>query len=114
MLLFKYFDKFGVYVFYDMNEGFKDCDVIIMLWLQNEWMIGVLLFLVGEYFCYYGLMLQKLVLVKLDVIVMYFGLMNCGVEIYLVVVDGLQVVILFQVIFGIVVWMVVMSIVVGN
>lgn len=47
-----------------------------------------MLFSEGEFFKFYGLIEKCLKLVKLDVIVMYFGLINCGVEIELVVVDG--------------------------
>jgi aspartate carbamoyltransferase catalytic subunit len=33
----------GVRVFHNLEEGIKDCDVIIMLRLQNERMSGALL-----------------------------------------------------------------------
>ncbi len=113
-LLPKHLDKLGVHVFHDMNEGIKDCDVIIMLRLQNERMNGALLPSAGEYFRHYGLTPQKLALAKADAIVMHPGPMNRGVEIHSAVADGSQAVILPQVTFGIAVRMAVMSIVAGN
>jgi aspartate carbamoyltransferase catalytic subunit len=113
-LLPKHLDKLGVHVFHDMNEGIKDCDVIIMLRLQNERMTGALLPSAGEYFRHYGLTPQKLALAKPDAIVMHPGPMNRGVEIHSAVADGSQAVILPQVTFGIAVRMAVMSIVAGN
>lgn len=113
-LLPKHLDKLGVHVFHDMNEGLKDCDVIIMLRLQNERMTGALLPSAGEYFRHYGLTPQKLALAKPDAIVMHPGPMNRGVEIHSAVADGSQAVILPQVTFGIAVRMAVMSIVAGN
>ncbi|PKO35215.1 MAG: aspartate carbamoyltransferase catalytic subunit [Betaproteobacteria bacterium HGW-Betaproteobacteria-7] len=113
-LLPKHLDKLGVHVFHDMNEGIKDCDVIIMLRLQNERMNGALLPSASEYFRHYGLTPQKLALAKPDAIVMHPGPMNRGVEIHSAVADGAQAVILPQVTFGIAVRMAVMSIVAGN
>ncbi len=113
-LLPKHLDKFGVDVFHDMNEGLRDCDVIIMLRLQNERMAGALLPSAGEYFRHYGLTPQKLALARPDAIVMHPGPMNRGVEIHSAVADGPQAVILPQVTFGIAVRMAVMSIVAGN
>ena len=113
-LLPKHLDKLGVHVFHDMEEGLKDCDVIIMLRLQNERMTGALLPSAGEYFRHYGLTPQKLALARPDAIVMHPGPMNRGVEIHSAVADGPQAVILPQVTFGIAVRMAVMSIVAGN
>ncbi|MDP3439604.1 MAG: aspartate carbamoyltransferase catalytic subunit [Azonexus sp.] len=113
-LLPKHLDKLGVHVFHDMEEGLKDCDVVIMLRLQNERMTGALLPSAGEYFRHYGLTPQKLALAKPDAIVMHPGPMNRGVEIHSAVADGPQAVILSQVTFGIAVRMAVMSIVAGN
>src|SRR5574344_2049338 len=100
-LLPKHLDKLGVQVFHDMNEGLRDCDVVIMLRLQNERMSGALLPSAGEYFRHYGLTPQKLALAKPDAIVMHPGPMNRGVEIHSAVADGPQAVILNQVTFGI-------------
>ncbi|MEY2631889.1 MAG: hypothetical protein RIR00_543 [Pseudomonadota bacterium] len=113
-LLPRHLDKLGVEVFQDMNEGLRDCDVIIMLRLQNERMNGALLPSASEYFKYYGLTPAKLALAKPDAIVMHPGPMNRGIEISSEVADGPQAVILPQVTFGIAVRMAVMSILAGN
>ena len=113
-LLPGYLEQLGVQVFHDMNEGLKDCDVVIMLRLQNERMNGALLPSAGEYFKRYGLTPEKLALAKPDAIVMHPGPMNRGVEIDSSVADGPQAVILNQVTFGIAVRMAVMGILAGN
>ena len=113
-LLPKHLDKFGVDVFHDMNEGLRDCDVIIMLRLQNERMSGALLPSSQEFFQSYGLTPERLRWAKPDAIVMHPGPINRGVEIDSQVVDGQQSVILPQVTFGIAVRMAVLSIVAGN
>ncbi len=104
----------GVRVFNDLREGVRDCDVVIMLRLQNERMSGALLPSASEYFRCYGLTPEILALAKKDAIVMHPGPMNRGVEIDSTVADGKQAVILSQVPFGIAVRMAVMSILAGN
>ncbi|MBL8396977.1 MAG: aspartate carbamoyltransferase catalytic subunit [Candidatus Accumulibacter sp.] len=106
--------KLGVRVFHDMAAGLRDCDVVIMLRLQNERMNGALLPSAREYFRCYGLTPEKLALAKPDAIVMHPGPMNRGVEIHTEVADGPQAVILPQVTFGIAVRMAVMGILAGN
>ena len=107
-------EKMGVRVCHDLREGLKDCDVVIMLRLQNERMNGTLLPSAREYFNCYGLTPAMLALAKPDAIVMHPGPMNRGVEIDSEVADGPQAVILPQVTFGIAVRMAVMSILAGN
>lgn len=107
-------ERMGVHVFYDIAQGLKDIDVLIMLRLQNERMLGASLPSAEEYFKYYGLTQEKLSLAKQDAIVMHPGPMNRGVEIDSAVADGKQSVILPQVTFGIAVRMAVMSILAGN
>ena len=102
-------ERLGVRVFHDMAEGIRDCDVVIMLRLQNERMNGALLPSAGEFFKCYGLTAEKLARAKPDAIVMHPGPMNRGVEIDSPVADGRQSVILPQVTFGIAVRMAVMS-----
>ena len=113
-LLPKYLQEMGVNVFHNMEQGIKDCDVVIMLRLQNERMNGALLPSANEYFRHFGLTPQKLALAKPDAIVMHPGPMNRGIEIHSEVADGNQAVILNQVTFGIAVRIAVMSIVAGN
>ena len=106
--------QMGVRVFHNLEEGIRDCDVIIMLRLQNERMSGALLPSSQEYLKSFGLTPERLQLAKPDAIVMHPGPINRGVEIASSVADGPQSVILSQVTFGIAVRMAVMSIVAGN
>jgi len=100
-------------VCHDLREGLKGTDVIMMLRLQNERMLGALLPSPQEYFKSYGLTPEKLALAKPDAIVMHPGPMNRGVEIDSAVADGRQAVILPQVTFGIAVRMAVMAMLAG-
>jgi len=106
--------QLGVKVFHTLEDGIRDCDVVITLRLQNERMSGALLPSSQEYLKSFGLTQAKLQLAKPDAIVMHPGPINRGVEIESAVVDGPQSVILTQVTFGIAVRMAVMSIVSGN
>ena len=74
-------DRFGVEVFTDMEEGLKDCDVVMMLRIQNERLTGAAVPSTREYYHRYGLTAEKLALAKPDAIVMHPGPMNRGVEI---------------------------------
>ncbi len=107
-------EKFGVQVFHDMQRGLEGVDVVVMLRLQNERMIGALLPSAQEFFKSYGLTAEKLARAKSDAIVMHPGPMNRGVEIDSPVADGRQSVILPQVTFGIAVRMAVMSMLAGS
>ena len=107
-------EKLGVKVFYDLEQGLRDVDVVVMLRLQSERMRGALLPSAQEFFKYYGLTPEKLALAKSDAIVMHPGPLNRGVEIDSAVADGAHAVILSQVTFGIAVRMAVMSILAGN
>ncbi|GAB4210915.1 MAG: aspartate carbamoyltransferase catalytic subunit [Rhodoferax sp.] len=104
----------GVRVCHSLREGIQDCDVVIMLRLQNERMSGALLPSSHEFYKHFGLSPEKLQWAKPDAIVMHPGPINRGVEIDSAVVDGGQSVILPQVTFGIAVRMAVMSIVAAN
>jgi aspartate carbamoyltransferase catalytic subunit len=107
-------EKLGVRVFHDMAQGLQDVDVIMMLRLQSERMQGATLPSAQEYFKYYGLTQEKLMLAKADAIVMHPGPMNRGVEIESCVADRRQSVIFPQVTFGIAVRMGVMSTLAGG
>jgi aspartate carbamoyltransferase catalytic subunit len=104
----------GVRVCHTLEEGIKDCDVVITLRLQNERMSGALLPSSQEFFKSFGLTPERLRWAKPDAIVMHPGPINRGVEIDSAVADGPQSVILPQVTFGIAVRMAVLSIVAGN
>jgi len=66
----------GVHVFHDLKAGIKDADVVIMLRLEKERMLGALLPSEQEYFRTYGLTEEKLKLAKPDAIVMHPGLLT--------------------------------------
>ncbi len=99
----------GVRVFHNLEEGIRDVDVIMMLRLQRERMLGALLPSEHEYFRLFGLTQKRLALAKPDVIVMHPGPINRGVEMDSHVIDGPHSVILEQVTHGIAVRMAVMS-----
>ena len=101
-------EALGVRVFHDMRAGLKDCDVVVMLRLQNERMRGALLPSAQEYFKHYGLTAEKLALAKRDAIVMHPGPMNRGVEIDPLVADAAESLIERQVRSGLVVRMAVL------
>ena len=73
--------KLGVNQFNNMEKGLKDCDIVMMLRLQNERMHGSFLASTREYYEYYGLTPDKLKNTKKDVLIMHPGPMNRGVEI---------------------------------
>ncbi|MEM6621318.1 MAG: aspartate carbamoyltransferase catalytic subunit [Pseudomonadota bacterium] len=83
-------DTFGVEAFTDMEEGLRDCDIVMMLRIQNERLTGAAIPSVREYYHLYGLTAEKLALAKPDAIVMHPGPMNRGVEIDAAVADDVQ------------------------
>ena len=80
-LMPKNIERLGVNKFNDMNKGLKDCDIVMMLRLQNERMKGSFLASTREYYEYYGLTPDKLKHAKKDAIIMHPGPINRGVEI---------------------------------
>ena len=74
-------DRLGVKVFSDMKKGLDDCDIVMMLRLQNERMHGSFLPSSREYYEYFGLTPDKLACAKQDALIMHPGPMNRGVEI---------------------------------
>lgn len=102
-------ETLGAHVYHDLDEGIRDVDVVIMLRLQRERMLGALLPSEHEYFQLYGLTERRLAAAKPDVIVMHPGPINRGVEMDSAVADGPCSVILEQVSYGIATRMAVMS-----
>ena len=80
-LMPKEIEKFGVNIFSNMKKGVKDCDIVMMLRLQNERMTSSFLSSNREYYEYYGLTPDKLRYAKEDCIIMHPGPMNRGIEI---------------------------------
>ncbi len=107
-------ENLGVTVFYDLVQGLRNADVVIMLRLQKERMQGALLPSENEYYRLYGLDSSRLEVAKTDAIVMHPGPINRGVEISSDVADGSRSVILEQVTYGIAVRMAVMSMALGR
>ena len=64
-----------------MAEGLKDCDIVMMLRLQQERMKSNYFPSVREYFTYFGLDYEMLAHAKPDALIMHSGPMNRGVEI---------------------------------
>ena len=84
-------ERFGVEVFYDMNQGLEGADVVMMLRLQLERMTGAFVPSTREYFRFYGLDAAKLKFAKPGALVMHPGPMNRGVEIDSAVADDIEV-----------------------
>ena len=74
-------EKLGVNIFSDMKKGIKDCDIVMMLRLQNERMTSSFLSSNREYYEFYGLTPDKLNFAKDDALIMHPGPMNRGIEI---------------------------------
>ena len=80
-LIPKDIDKLGVQVFYNMIEGLRDIDVVMVLRLQKERMDGGYFSSEREYFHLYGLDDRKMKYAKPSAIIMHPGPMNKGIEI---------------------------------
>ena len=80
-LMPKELERFGVNKFSDMKKGLKNCDIVMMLRLQNERMHSSFLASNREYYEYYGLTPDKLDFAKKDALIMHPGPMNRGIEI---------------------------------
>ena len=102
-------ENMGVEVFRDMRRGLKDADIVMMLRLQRERMMGAYVPSTKEYFRYFGLDEEKLRYAKSDALVMHPGPMNRGVEIDSLVADGAQSLIRDQVEMGVAVRMAVLE-----
>ncbi|HEB81497.1 MAG TPA: aspartate carbamoyltransferase catalytic subunit [Gammaproteobacteria bacterium] len=107
-------EDMGVNVFYDLQNGIADADVVIMLRLQKERMQGAMLPSEQEFYHLYGMTEERLQVARPDAIVMHPGPINRGVEIDSSVADGPRSVILDQVSYGIAVRMAVMTMTLGR
>jgi len=103
-----YMDSLGVPVCYDMDEGVKGVDVIMMLRIQMERQEGGFLPSIDEYSRLWGLTKERLALAGPGAMVMHPGPMNRGVEITSEVADDERSVILDQVTNGVAVRMAVL------
>ena len=89
-LMPKDIEKFGVKTFSNMKEGVKDCDIVMMLRLQNERMSSSFFSSNREYYEYFGLTPDKLDKAKKDAIIMHPGPMNRGIEIDTILADDIN------------------------
>ena len=80
-LIPKDIQKTGVNIFYNMKNGLKKCDIVMMLRIQKERIVGVHIPNEKEYFKKFGLDYKKLAYAKEKAFVMHPGPMNRGVEI---------------------------------
>ena len=110
----EYFRSDGVEIYYSMEEGLRDVDVVMMLRIQLERQDRGFFPTVDEYFRLWGLTSERIALAKDDAIVMHPGPMNRGVEIDSAVADSPRSVILDQVTNGIAVRMAVLYLLGGK
>ena len=73
--------KRGVNIFYNMKDGLKNCDIVMMLRIQKERIVGTHIPNENEYFNKFGLDYKKLSYAKKKAFVMHPGPMNRGIEI---------------------------------
>ena len=77
----KNINKLPVTVFTDMKKGLKNCDIVMMLRIQKERIVGKIMPNQKTYFNKYGLDYNKLKYAKENAFVMHPGPMNRGFEI---------------------------------
>jgi aspartate carbamoyltransferase catalytic subunit len=106
-------EDIGVRVLYNMEDGLKNVDVVMMLRIQMERQGKGFFPSTEEYFKNWGLTPERLSLANGDAIVMHPGPMNRGIEISSEIADGPQSVILEQVTNGLAVRMAVMYLLAG-
>jgi aspartate carbamoyltransferase catalytic subunit len=106
-------DRLGGRVHYDMDEGIRDADVIMMLRLQLERQGRAQFPSIREYSQCYGLTTERLRLASPDVLVMHPGPVNRGVEVDSEVADSFSSVILEQASNGVAVRMAVLYLLAG-
>ena len=73
--------KLPVNVYTEMKKGLKNCDIVMMLRIQKERIVGKIMPNQKTYFKKYGLDYSKLKYAKKNAFVMHPGPMNRGVEI---------------------------------
>lgn len=74
-------ENFNVEVFEDLEKGIVGVDVVMMLRIQQERMLGCYIPSLAEYFKLFGLTHEKLKLAAADVLVLHPGPINRDVEI---------------------------------
>ncbi len=107
-------EAMGVKVFNELDAGLEGADVVILLRLQKERMLGAFLPSMGEFHRDFGLTRARAARLKPDAIIMHPGPINRGVEIEGDVAYGPRSLILQQVQHGIAVRMAVMAMILGE
>ena len=107
-------ERFGVHVSSSVEEAVDAADVIMMLRIQQERMLGAFFPSLREYFSVFGMTAERVRHAKPDVIIMHPGPMNRGVEIASDVADGPYSVILEQAANGVAVRMAVLYLLAGE
>ena len=107
-------EQLGVRVFHSMAQGLDGVDVVMLLRLQKERMLGAFLPSLGEFHRDFGLTQARLARLKPDAVVMHPGPINRGVEIEGEIAYGERSLILAQVTHGIAVRMAVMDMILGD
>jgi aspartate carbamoyltransferase catalytic subunit len=107
-------ERFGVHTSTSVEDAVDGADVIMMLRIQQERMLGAFIPSLREYFSVFGMTAERVRRAKPDVIIMHPGPMNRGVEIASEVADGPYSVILEQVANGVAVRMAVLYLLAGE
>ena len=74
-------NNWNIKVYQSLEDGIKNADVIMMLRIQQERMLGCFIPSLSEYYKLFGMNHQKLSIAKKDVIVLHPGPINREVEI---------------------------------
>jgi aspartate carbamoyltransferase catalytic subunit len=107
-------ERLGVQVAPSIDAAVTDADVVMLLRIQQERMMGAFFPSLREYFNVFGMTVERVRRAKPDVIIMHPGPMNRGVEIASEVADGPYSVILEQVANGVAVRMAVLYLLAGE
>tara|TARA_R110000787_G_scaffold73921_8_gene164527 strand:- start:3750 stop:4706 length:957 start_codon:yes stop_codon:yes gene_type:complete len=107
-------ESLGVRAFHNLDEGLDGVDVVILLRLQTERMLGAFLPSLPEFHRDFGLTRERLKRIKPDGVIMHPGPINRGVEISGELAYSERSLILSQVTHGISVRMAVMDLILGN
>ena len=110
----KEFEKMGANVYYDIEEGVKNADVVMMLRVQNERGAGNYFPSIREYRKYFSVNNKVFSKAKKSAIIMHPGPLNRNVEIDYTLADSDKSVILQQVTNGIAVRMAVLYLLKGD
>lgn len=74
-------ERFSANLYQNIEEGISDCDVVMMLRIQNERMKGSFIPSKEEYYRFYGLTEDRFKFAKKDAIILHPGPINRDVEI---------------------------------